>query len=742
MTGSFRYKAFISYSHADEKWARWLHRALESYKPPRYLVGRRTEMGEVPAKMSPIFRDREELASSTDLGSDLRGALESSACQIVICSMAAAGSHWVNEEILAFKRLGHSDRIFSLIVDGEPFASAYEDTAQYECFPAALRQKMGDNGELTEEQAEPIAADARPGKDGRNHAKIKLLAGMLGVGFDDLRRRELQRRNRRLAIIAGASVTGMVAAIALATTAVIARNEAELQRSRAEQEAETARRTANFMIDLFQVSDPDEARGKSITAREILVKGADRIETELAGEPAIQASLMNTMGRVFTGLGLYADAQQLLEQSLERRRRLKATAPTEMNESLHNLANVLVIRADYEAAETLYLEALDRLRAEDRPQGSAVADNLAGLAELYFQTGQYEEAEPILREVLQLRTALLPPEDPAIAEAMEELGLNMFDQGRLEEAEGLVRDALGRRRTFLGTEPHPDISENLSNLGLVQLTRGIHEETEELYRAALAMDRALYGDVHPHIAVDLNNLAELYSNEGEFEQADSMYREALAIQRETLGESHPEVGRTWNNLAYVHYYAGDMPGALEAMRRSIAILQQAHGEEHPNIARAQSTLGRWLAEEGDTVKAESILRTALNQQERLLEANDPYAALTRMALADLLVRGSRAAEALPLALAARQALEQSVGEQHWFTEMAISVQGAALGGIGRDDEAEPLLEASYLHLTADESAVEVAVEQALMRLVQFYESRDNTTKAGEYLAIYQRDFGE
>ncbi len=144
MESSYKYKAFISYSHADEKWARWLHKSLESYKPPKRLVGTTTRMGKVPERMAPVFRDREELASSTDLGADLTAALEASACQIVICSMSSAKSHWVNEEIKAFKRLGRSDRVFSLIVDGEPYSAGKPGIDHYECFPEALRFKLGD----------------------------------------------------------------------------------------------------------------------------------------------------------------------------------------------------------------------------------------------------------------------------------------------------------------------------------------------------------------------------------------------------------------------------------------------------------------------------------------------------------------------------------------------------------------------------------------------------------------------
>ena len=296
----YKYRAFISYSHADEKWAAWLHRALETYKVPKYLVGESTPMGEVPEKLGHVFRDREELASSSSLGTELTNALAASACQIVICSPNAARSHWTNEEILTFKRLGKEDRIFCLIIGGEP------GSAEQECFPPALKFQMGEDGELSDTPAEPIAADARPQGDGKQNAKLKLISGMLGVGFDALKQRDAQRRHRRMMAITAAASVGMVFMTGLAGYALIQRNVADQERQRAEREAEVARQTTQFMVDLFKVSDPSEALGNTITAREILDKGATRIETELGDQPEIQATLMDTMGTVYTSLGRIA----------------------------------------------------------------------------------------------------------------------------------------------------------------------------------------------------------------------------------------------------------------------------------------------------------------------------------------------------------------------------------------------------------------------------------------------------
>ena len=204
----YKYWAFISYSHSDEQWAQWLHKELETYRVPRRLVGRRNAFGAVPRRVFPVFRDREELPGAFDLGSNLTDALRLSRNLIVICSPRSAVSHWVNEEIKLYKSMGREDRVLCLIVDGEPNATDRPEIGQLECFPPALRYRVGRDGALTDVRTEPIAADARKGKDGRANSKLKLLAGVLGVGFDELKQREQRRvRQQRLRFAASISAS-------------------------------------------------------------------------------------------------------------------------------------------------------------------------------------------------------------------------------------------------------------------------------------------------------------------------------------------------------------------------------------------------------------------------------------------------------------------------------------------------------------------------------------------------------
>ena len=179
-----RYKAFISYSHSDERWAKWLQRSIERYRVPRRLAGKQGAHGEVPARLTPVFRDREDLSSASDLTGIIKQELENAEFLVVICSPAAAASRWVGEEVRYFRELGRDDRVLALVVDGDPHIGGNGEN----CFPPALLESR------EETVREPLAADVRRYADGKHLALLKIVAGLLGVRLDELRRRDAHRR--------------------------------------------------------------------------------------------------------------------------------------------------------------------------------------------------------------------------------------------------------------------------------------------------------------------------------------------------------------------------------------------------------------------------------------------------------------------------------------------------------------------------------------------------------------------
>ncbi len=235
MNPGLKYWAFISYSHADRKWGNWLHKALETYKVPKALTGGANGLGEpIPPKIFPVFRDREELSTSSNLSSTISSALQQSRNLIVICSPRSASSHWVNQEILDFKKLGRADRVLALIVGGEPNAADGKPgfDVESECFPELLKYALGADGHLDKSQpTEPIAADARPGRDGKTGAKLKLAAGILGVNYDDLKRREEQRRHRQVRVVVAVSAALVLTFATLAGVASLENDSQEIARA-------------------------------------------------------------------------------------------------------------------------------------------------------------------------------------------------------------------------------------------------------------------------------------------------------------------------------------------------------------------------------------------------------------------------------------------------------------------------------------------------------------------------------
>jgi hypothetical protein len=187
-----KYWAFISYSHSDKAWATWLHHALEKYRIPRSLVGRSTVAGEVPSRLFPVFRDQDELEASSDLNSRIRNALVSSNSLIVICSPRAAASHWVEEEIKFYRSLGRKHRIFCLVVDGTPETNG--TPAELRCIPSSVYLEPGEETGST--HSEPLAADVRRGKDSKRNAMLRLVSGILGVDYDQIKQRDRQRQRR------------------------------------------------------------------------------------------------------------------------------------------------------------------------------------------------------------------------------------------------------------------------------------------------------------------------------------------------------------------------------------------------------------------------------------------------------------------------------------------------------------------------------------------------------------------
>jgi serine/threonine-protein kinase len=400
---------------------------------------------------------------------------------------------------------------------------------------------------------------------------------------------------------------------------------------RANREAEAARRVSEFLVELFEVSDPSEARGNSITAREILERGAQKIKDELTEEPEVQATLMDTIGRVHQSIGLYDRALPLLETALKTRRQAFGPESLPVAASQNNLAALLTARGEYRAAEPHYREALAIRRNLLGDESLAVAQSINNLATLLFAMGDHADAEGLFREALAMHRRLLDEDSPQVAETLNNLAMTTARRGRFSEAESMYRSTLEIHRRIFGDE-HPEVARTLNNLGMCLFRNGEYERAEPLLRDALEMNRGLLGEEHPEVSTNLNNLARVLLARGEHAEAERLFRKVLELDRRLLGDEHPYVAGTLSYLAELLEQRGDHEEAESLIRAALAIQRSVFPEDHWQIAASQIRLGNCLTARKRYEEAEPLLLGGYEAMRKQFSVDDRK---TRGALEDV-----------------------------------------------------------------------------------------------------------
>jgi serine/threonine-protein kinase len=482
-------------------------------------------------------------------------------------------------------------------------------------------------------------------------------------------------RRHALGVTTAAALVVLIIGFGISMTAQSARVSRALEK--AEKERAKSERVSAFLVDLFNVSDPSEARGSTVTAREVLDKGADRIATELKDQPEVRATLLDTIGKVYIRLGLYDKALPLLREALTIRRQVLGSRHPDLAETLTNLAVVLFRKGDYAASEALH------------------------------------------REALAVRRAAFGDEHPLVAHSVSGLAIVVGRQGDHAGAAVLHREALALRRRLFGNE-HSDVARGLQGLATVLTHLGDFAPAEAMAREGLALRRRLSGSDHPDVALFLHTLGNALYEQGDYAGAEAAFREGAALRRKLLGDDHPAVSRTVGNLAFVVNEKGDFTEA-EALHRATLESRRKHlGEIHEDVAWGLTGLAKCLADQQRLAEAEPLYRDALRVWRKALPPGHPDPAYALVGLSRLVLAKGDARGAEPLLREALALRTNGLPANHPDIAEAATLLGACLTALGRYDEAEAALAQALRVLDARPGARSRHRPEAMQRRVELY----------------------
>jgi tetratricopeptide (TPR) repeat protein/tRNA A-37 threonylcarbamoyl transferase component Bud32 len=535
------------------------------------------------------------------------------------------------------------------------------------------------------------------------------------------------RRRRNKIVVATVWTVLLALSAGLAVQSIRQTRAAE----QARREAETARRVAAFMVDVFQVPDPWREGAGDVSAREILDQGAERIKSELADEPEVRAAFLHTIGDVFHGLGDYEQCETFARDALDIRRRVLGPRHPDVAASLSLLGSSLNMIDECEEAERCHREAYEINRSHYGDDHPAVAENLARIAQDLRCLGDYSaaqrtglealaimkrtgrntdtevvrclrglgantrmlgrprESEEFLQEALDVAVDAFGESHAEVMLCADQLALALLHQGQYSEAEEKLRTAVEIGERVLGAS-HPDVMSTRRNLAHSLFKLGRYAEAEELQRRVLEFHRHEYDDQHMAVVTSKNNLAVTLYHLGRYAEAEPLMLEVQAALRAGSGKAHPRVGYSLNNLALVCDEQGRHEEAETALREALEIERSALGDEHPRIADSLNRLGIVLRNQGRLDEAAKNIQQALEMRRGILGPDHPDVAAALRDLASVLLEQGRDSEAERLAGQAVDLGRSTVGGSHPSLGFSLAVLARALVRLERCGEAEAL----------------------------------------------------
>ncbi len=543
------------------------------------------------------------------------------------------------------------------------------------CLTAIMREP-----ELRYATAAALAADITNHLEGRT-----IEARGQSFGY---RARKFYSRNRP-AVLASA-----VGAVLLATLGLYHANRITAERDIAIEEKEKTEEVVQFVTSLFLAADPAQARGTDITARELLDAGMQKIETEMSGRPAVQATMKRVLGGVYYELGEHEDATRLLQEAVDTH-------------------SAVYGEQHLETAESWLAKGINEQTV-----------------------GDFDAARTSLTTALAIRRTLLPGAHEDVVEALSAQAFFAETNGEYDRAEALHRQALAMARELAVGNEDLYVAAQMAKLASLYRLQDRLDEAEELLTDALAMQDRLYGGAHPESDETKRQLAELLADRRKFEAADALYQELIASRTKMLGADHYETGSAWNSYGHLLAARGDAAGARDAYTRMLEITRKNYGDTHPALAAGYNNVAVLARNMGDLDGALENYRLCLAMQDAVgVPVDHPNRAYPVAGKGRVYLLQRRFEAARDQFLEAMRIRLDQLSEDHILVVELKSDIGAAYTELGAFDRAEAPLLAALAVLRSNWGDDDPRSELTAARLKRYYELTGQSEKAADYAEL-------
>lgn len=415
------------------------------------------------------------------------------------------------------------------------------------------------------------------------------------------RLRKYIRRNR-IAVAVASGAAALLIAFAVMQSVELRRITRERDR---------ADRITEFMTNMFKVSDPSEARGNSITAREILDKSAKDIASGLASDPELKAKMLSVMGTVYENLGLYERAERLLQQTVEIRQKTLGRENAVTLDAARQWAWIVSEENRFADAEKLERELVE---SENRSLGSNDRITLATKSDLCRTVGlagRYDEAEPLCRTVVEAQQRLLGPDNAEALDSQRRLALVLLQQRHYSQATDLLRANLDSSQRVFGRDD-PRTLVIMDDLASALVEQDLYDQAEQMYRQALDLKTRVLGPDHTSVIGTALNLATVLEAEKRYPESEKLQREVLAQCRRVLGSDHVFTALSLFNIADILYTEHRYAASIPPLREAVDIQRRVLGPGHPDTVESVYSLARSLVLTHKDEEALTLLRDAVD----------------------------------------------------------------------------------------------------------------------------------